>query len=139
MLTRKSLKLKHWDKGCKCEYHSKNLQVRDISKKTVPKYKIDILIQKGIFTQRRRFVCDDCLNMYGQSEDSDDIVSNWFYLTFLPVIIWCENHAHAKYQITWSKCIKVPYFLYYASMHRVSNKRHPVISTSTTPQSVTIN
>ena len=48
----------------------------DISKKTVPKYKIDILIQKGIFTRRRRFVCDDCLNMYGQSEDSDDIVSN---------------------------------------------------------------
>ena len=76
MLTRKSLKLKHWDKGCKCEYHSKNLQVRDISKKTVPKYKIDILIQKGIFRRRRRFVCDDCLNMYGQSEDSDDIVSN---------------------------------------------------------------
>ena len=77
MLTRKSRKLKHWDKGCKCEYHSENLsQVRDISKKTVPKYKIDILIQKGIFTRRRRFVCDDCLNMYGQSEDSDDIVSN---------------------------------------------------------------
>ena len=25
--------------------------------------------------QRRRFVCDDCLNMYGQSKDSDDIVS----------------------------------------------------------------
>ena len=47
----------------------------DISKKTVPKYKIDILIQKGIFMQRRRFVCDDCLNMYGQSKDSDDIVS----------------------------------------------------------------
>ena len=65
MLTRKSLKLKHWDKGCKCEYHSKNLQVRDISKKTVPKYKIDILIQKGIFT-RRRFVCDDCLNCMGE-------------------------------------------------------------------------
>ena len=76
MLTRKSRKLKHWDKGRKCEYHSENLsQVRDISKKTVPKYKIDILIQKGIFT-RRRFVCDDCLNMYGRSEDSDDIVSN---------------------------------------------------------------
>ena len=77
MLTRKSRKLKHWDKGRKCEYHSENLsQVRDISKKTVPKYKIDILIQKGIFTRRRRFVCDDCLYMYGRSEGSDDIVSN---------------------------------------------------------------
>ena len=76
MLTRKSRKLKQWDKGCKCEYHSENIsQAQDISKKTVPKYKIDILIQKGIFTRRRRFVCDDCLNMYGRGEDSDDIVS----------------------------------------------------------------
>ena len=71
MLTRKSLKLKHWDKGCTIAK-----QVRDISKETVPKYKIDILIQKGIFTRRRIFVCDYCLNMYGRSEDSDDIVSN---------------------------------------------------------------
>ena len=77
MLTQKSHKLKHWDKGCKCEYHSGNLsQVRDISKKTVQKYKIDVLIQKGTFTQRRRFVSDDCLYMYGRSEGSDDIVSN---------------------------------------------------------------
>ena len=70
MLTRKSRELKQWDKGCKCEYRSENIsQIRDISKKTVPKCKIDILIQKGIFTRRRRFICDYCLNMYGRSED----------------------------------------------------------------------
>ena len=40
--------MKQWHRGCKCEYHSKNLsQLQDISKKTVPKYKVDILIQKG--------------------------------------------------------------------------------------------
>ena len=56
--------------------------------------------------------------MYGRSEDSDDIVSTWFYLTVLPVMsLYVEDHAHAKYQITLtrrSNCIKVLHFLHYA-------------------------
>ena len=49
-------------------YRNKS-KVRDLRNKTVPTYKIDVLVEKEIFTHRRRFVCDDCLNKYARDED----------------------------------------------------------------------
>ena len=70
MLTRKSRQSKKFDQDCKCDYHTENKsKVRDLRNKTVPTYKIDVLVEKEIFTHRRRFVCDDCLNKYARDED----------------------------------------------------------------------
>ena len=70
MLTRKSHQSKKFDQECKWDYHTEsNSKVLNLRNKTVPRYKIDVLVEKETFTHRRRFVCDDCLNKYARDED----------------------------------------------------------------------
>ena len=65
MITRKVKTKKRLLKSCGCDLHIDNeSRLQDLHSRNVSQSVINELVKKGIFTQRRRFLCKDCVEKY---------------------------------------------------------------------------
>ena len=71
MITHKIYTKHRWLQKCGCDLLNKNeSRVPDLQSRGVSRSVIEELIERGIFTKRRRFLWDDCIQIY--SETSSD-------------------------------------------------------------------
>ena len=63
---RKSLSAQRWQNSCKCTIHIDNdSNLYDVSKcRKISQNQITMIIEKGLFTSRRKYVCEDCLDRH---------------------------------------------------------------------------
>ena len=73
MLTRKSKAHFKLKPVCKCTLHTvKESFVHDLQHRKVSKKEVAVLINKGLFTSKRRYVCEDCLVRYAKEDGKEN-------------------------------------------------------------------